>query len=65
MKEGVMRGDQHNTYDINFYGPNTMTGSLYMGALKACAEMAGYLGESGLSAEYMALYRKGGLLTCT
>ena len=58
-KEGVMRGDQHNTYDINFYGPNTMTGSLYLGALKACAEMAGYLGDMESSKEYLELYDNG------
>ncbi|KPL12245.1 MAG: hypothetical protein AMS26_18415, partial [Bacteroides sp. SM23_62] len=47
-KEGVLRGNQHNTYDINFLGPNMMTGSLYLGAIKACSEMAGYLGDTPL-----------------
>jgi len=51
-REGVLRGDQHNTYDINFFGPNMMTGSLYLGAIKACAEMAAYLGYTGLASEY-------------
>lgn len=58
-KEGVMRGDQHNTYDINFLGPNMMTGSLYLGAIMACAEMAGYLGDTQLAAEYRELYQRG------
>ena len=58
-KEGVLRGDQHNTYDINFFGPNMMTGSLYLGAIMACSEMAAYLGDSGLSREYEELYRHG------
>jgi hypothetical protein len=30
-----MEGEQHNTYDIEFYGPNTMMGTLYLGALTA------------------------------
>jgi uncharacterized protein (DUF608 family) len=58
-KEGVLRGDQHNTYDINFFGPNMMTGSLYLGALSACSEMAEYLGYSGLAIEYKELYSRG------
>ena len=35
-----MEGEQHNTYDIEFYGPNTMMGTLYLGALKAATRMA-------------------------
>lgn len=58
-KEGILRGDQHNTYDIDFFGPNMMTGSLYLGALKACSEMASYLGEPDKAAEYEELYNKG------
>ena len=34
-RDGVMEGEQHNTYDIEFYGPNTMCGTLYLGALRA------------------------------
>ena len=58
-REGVLRGDQHNTYDINFLGPNMMTGSLYLGALKACSEMAEYLGDTALAKEYLELYVMG------
>jgi hypothetical protein len=58
-KEGVMRGDQHNTYDINFFGPNMMTGSLYLAALKACSEMALYMQEPEKAEEYGNLYKKG------
>ncbi len=58
-KEGVLRGDQHNTYDINFFGPNMMTGSLYLGALKACSEMAMAMNEPQKAMEYTTLYEKG------
>ena len=58
-KNGMMEGEQHNTYDIEFYGPNTMCGSLYLAALKAAAEMAIALGEKDKSAEYNQLYLKG------
>lgn len=39
-RDGVMEGEQHDTYDIEFYGPNTMMGTLYLGALRAAARMA-------------------------
>jgi uncharacterized protein (DUF608 family) len=58
-KDGVMEGRQHNTYDIEYFGPNTMMGSLYLGALKACAHMAAYLGEAEQAAEYQAVYDSG------
>ncbi len=58
-KDGVMEGVQHNTYDIEFYGPNTMMGSFYLGALRAAGEMARYLGEEDKACEYHALYESG------
>jgi len=58
-KEGVLRGDQHNTYDINFFGPNMLTGSLYLGALKACSEMAMAMNEPQLAGEYRSIYNRG------
>ena len=30
--DGIIEGEQANTYDIAFYGPNTYVGSLYLGA---------------------------------
>jgi len=58
-KDGVMEGLQHNTYDIEFFGPNTMMGSLYAGALVAAARMARVMGEDEAAAEYEALARRG------
>jgi non-lysosomal glucosylceramidase len=57
-REGVLHGRQHNTYDIDFYGANMLTGSLYLGALRACREMAGYLGDSS-AARYRRVYESG------
>ena len=31
---------QHNTYDVEFYGPNPLCGVYYLGALRAAEEMA-------------------------
>ncbi len=58
-KDGVMEGVQHNTYDIEFYGPNPMTGTLYLGALLAASRMARAAGEPGKAGEYERLYEKG------
>ena len=58
-RDGVMEGVQHNTYDIEFWGPNTMMGSFYLGALRAAEKMARYLGEDVQADEYRALYGRG------
>ncbi len=55
---GILSGKQHNTYDIDFYGPNMLTGGLYLGALKACFEMGDYLGDLN-SDLYMKVYESG------
>jgi non-lysosomal glucosylceramidase len=51
-KDFIMEGEQHVTYDIEFYGPNPLTGVYLLGALKAGQEMAKYLGEDELSEKY-------------
>jgi non-lysosomal glucosylceramidase len=58
-RDGVMEGVQHNTYDIEFYGPNTMMSSLYLGALRAAEEMARHLGDGSSAAEYRRLFETG------
>ena len=58
-RDGVMDAEQHNTYDIEFYGPNTMTGSLYLAALKAGASMAEAMGEPSSASEYLDLFTRG------
>lgn len=58
-RDGVMDGIQHNTYDIEFLGPNPMMACFYLGALKAASEMAEYLGEPEKAAEYLAIYEQG------
>ncbi len=58
-KDGVMEGEQHNTYDIEYYGPNTMAGSLYLAALRAASEMAEAVGEPDRAKEYRGIFQKG------
>ncbi len=58
-KSGVMTGEQHNTYDIEFYGPNPMMGAIYLAALRAGEEMARALGDEESADEYRRIYDKG------
>ena len=58
-RDGVMEGEQHNTYDIEFYGPNSMMGALYLGALAAAARIARHLGEAATADRYDALWKAG------
>jgi uncharacterized protein (DUF608 family) len=45
-EDGVMEGCQHNTMDVEYYGPNPEMGTWYLGALRAMEEMARYLARS-------------------
>ena len=58
-KTGVLREFQHNTYDIEFYGPNSMLTSYYLGALKAGSEMAEAMGDNKRAKEYLEVFEKG------
>ena len=57
--DGVLTTNQHNTYDIDFYGPNTMVGSMYLAALLAGAAMARLMGEDLDATRYLRLYESG------
>lgn len=58
-RDGVMEGVQHNTYDVEFYGPNPMCGIYYLGALRAAEEMARASGDSNSAATYRKLFEQG------
>jgi non-lysosomal glucosylceramidase len=58
-KSGVLTGVQHNTYDVEFYGPNPLCGIYYLGALRAGEEMARALGDTPSAAEYRKLFDQG------
>ena len=55
----VLDSQQHNTYDIEFYGPNSLSNSIFYAALKAGAEMADYLGNSEQAQKYRDALAKG------
>jgi len=49
---GILEEPHHNTYDIEFWGPDGMCGSFYLSALKSAIEMGKALGDD------TALYEK-------
>jgi hypothetical protein len=57
--DGVLEGEQGNTYDIHFFGPNMFIGGLWLAALRAAEEMARLLGEDAFADEMRALFAAG------
>ena len=58
-KTGVLTGRQHHTLDMELFGPNSWLTGMYLGALKAGAEMALHLGDRETAAEYRAIFERG------
>ena len=58
-KDGVMEGCQHNTMDVEYYGPNPQMGIWYLGALRAMEEMARALADDEFADECRALFENG------
>ena len=56
-RRGVVLEPHHNTYDIEFWGADSMCTSIYLGALRAAAAMADALGDD--EEDYLRLYEKG------
>jgi uncharacterized protein (DUF608 family) len=54
---GVLEEPHHNTYDIEYWGPDGHCGSFYLGALKAAVEMGRALGDD--VSRYGELFDKG------
>ncbi|MCA9232132.1 MAG: hypothetical protein KDA57_15900 [Planctomycetales bacterium] len=61
--DGLIENSQHNTYDINYEGPNTFVGSLYLAALRAGEEMAKEIGDLPFASHCRAIYESGLRLT--
>jgi uncharacterized protein (DUF608 family) len=61
--DGLIEDSQHNTYDINFEGPNTFVGSLYLAALRAGEEMAGQMGDEPFAQRCRKIFESGSKLT--
>jgi uncharacterized protein (DUF608 family) len=58
-QDGVMEGSQHNTMDVNYFGPNPQMQFWYMGALKAATKMATYLKDKPFAEKCDKLFTQG------
>ena len=58
-QDGVMEGCQHNTMDVNYYGPNPQMGFWYMGALRAAEEMAKAMNDKEFARKCRKLFEQG------
>ena len=56
---GVLEEPHHNTYDIEFWGPDGMCSSIYLGALAAMAALARDVGKPEEAPFYEDLGKKG------
>lgn len=57
--DGVLEGEQHNTYDIEFYGMSSMINTIFYAALRAGEEISRYLGDKETADRYAAIQKKG------
>jgi non-lysosomal glucosylceramidase len=58
-QDGVMEGVQHNTMDVEYYGPNPQMTIWYLGALRAMEEMAKYMKDKEIASKCRKLFLSG------
>lgn len=58
-RDYVLDSKKHNTYDIEFYGPEPLSNSLFYAALKAASLMAEYIGDRKAKEEYLKAFEIG------
>jgi uncharacterized protein (DUF608 family) len=58
-KDGVMEGCQHNTMDVEYFGPNPQMEFWYLGALRAAEEMGKGVGDTAFARTCRDLFEKG------
>jgi non-lysosomal glucosylceramidase len=57
--DGIIEDRQWNTYDLDFVGPNTFVGALYLAALLAAAKMADLMGDREFAQRCREIARSG------
>jgi uncharacterized protein (DUF608 family) len=58
-QDGVMEGCQHNTMDVEYFGPNPQMEFWYLGALRAGQEMAKYMKDKDFEKRCAELFANG------
>jgi uncharacterized protein (DUF608 family) len=61
--DGLIEGQQHQTYDENYFGANTFVGALYLGALRAAEEMAREVGDAPFARRCREIFESGSRLS--
>lgn len=56
---GILSGRQHQTLDMELFGPNSWLGTFYVAALFAASRMAGVLGDGAFAAKCETMARNG------
>ena len=51
--DGMLDGELHNTYDIEFHGIDPLANGMFAAALRAGARMAAHLGETACAADWL------------
>ncbi|WP_265444431.1 GH116 family glycosyl-hydrolase [Flexivirga meconopsidis] len=62
-RDGLMEGCQHNTMDVEYYGPNGVGQSWYLAALGAMEQLADVVGDEDFAIECGRLRDRGAELT--
>ncbi|MEQ9396031.1 GH116 family glycosyl hydrolase [Haliea sp.] len=57
--DGVLEGEQENTYDTSYFGANALVGVLYLSALRAGEEMALVMDEDAYAIKLRRLFEQG------
>jgi non-lysosomal glucosylceramidase len=57
--DGVLEGKQHNTYDIDFYGPNPLSSIYYLAALRAVEDLAKVMNDPDTAQRCRTAFEKG------
>ncbi len=55
----VLDGKQHNTYDIEFYGPNPLSSIYFLAALRATEALAGVMNEPEVAQRCRSAFEQG------
>lgn len=58
-EDGVLEGRQHNTLDVDLYGPSSWLTSLYLAALRSGVSMATEMGDKAFATRCAALVEAG------
>ncbi|RYG24082.1 hypothetical protein EON82_11965 [bacterium] len=58
-EDGVLEGRQHNTLDVDLYGPSSWLTSYYLAALRAGEEMAKEMGDAAFAKKCRAIFDRG------